>query len=188
MTCFDVVSAHEITIYIIQHFIGVDIAVVVRCWNRIRMVIIQTWNKRANHKRTGFKGLMDWRWLMDSSCNRLEIVNRKCIRIVKSIISNYIKRMCGINHIKDFVLLTYFYQEITLFVMGFYFFRTADIALTKRRMLQQLSKPIAVSFCGINRMTRLYNKQTVVVCIRVNFIDNSARNHYIVTLFKIYMP
>ena len=177
MTCFDVVSAHEITIYIIQHFIGIDVAVIIRRWNRIRMVIIQTWNKRANYKCAGFKGLMHRRRLMDSSCNRLEIVNRKCIRIVKSIISNYIKRMRSINHIKDFVLFTYFHQEIALFVISFYFFRTTDIALAKRRMLQQLSKPVAVSFWGINRMTRFNNKQTVVVCIKVNFIDNSARNH-----------
>ena len=40
LSFLNIVSTHKITIYIIQYFITVDVAMVIRCRNRFRMVIV----------------------------------------------------------------------------------------------------------------------------------------------------
>ncbi len=50
-----ILAAHEIAVYIIQHFIAVDIAVVIRCRNGLRMIIEEAWTKRAYHKIMRFE-------------------------------------------------------------------------------------------------------------------------------------
>src|SRR5690606_42117002 len=99
MSGFDIVSAHKISVHIIQHLIRVDITVIVWCRNRIRVIIIQTWDERTYYKRIGFKGLVYRRWLADSSRNRFEIVSSKRVRKVIAVVSDNIKWVRSINHI-----------------------------------------------------------------------------------------
>src|SRR5690606_13646954 len=92
-----IVTAHKIAIYVIQHFITINIAVIVGCWNGLRMIIIYTRYKTAHHKGIGFKGLMYWWRLVNATCDRFKIVNRKRIRIIVTVITYDIKWMRSVN-------------------------------------------------------------------------------------------
>src|SRR4051794_2833313 len=78
-------TTHKISIYIIQYLITVYIAMVVRCRNRLRMIIEQAWYKTAYYKVVGFKCLVYRRWLMHPAGNRLKIVYAKGKRITAAI-------------------------------------------------------------------------------------------------------
>src|SRR3954452_20485797 len=82
-------AAHKITIYIIQYLIAVYIAMVVRCRNRLRMIIEQAGYKTAHYKVVGFKCLVYRRWLMHPAGNRLEIVYAKGKWITTAVPAHY---------------------------------------------------------------------------------------------------
>src|SRR5690606_36201879 len=52
-------------------------------------------------------------------------------------------------------------------------------------MFQQLSKPVAVTFWRVEWSARFYDKQTVVVCVEIYFINHSTRNNQIISVFEI---
>ena len=89
-------AAHKIAIHIIQHFITVDITVIIRCRNCIGMIIVQPRHKTANHKGVGFKSLVHRRRLMHPPCYRFKIMYRKNVGITAAVPPNYIKGMCAI--------------------------------------------------------------------------------------------
>ena len=119
MAFFNIVSTHKITIHIIQHFITVNIAVIIWCRNAIWMIIVQSRNKATNYKRCRFESLMYRGRLMHASCDGFEIVNRECVWEIVPVLSHNIKRMRGIDHFNDFILLLHFHQEFSFFVERF---------------------------------------------------------------------
>src|SRR5690554_897342 len=97
LSLLNIISAHKVTIHIIQYLIGIDVTMVVWRGYSLRMIVIQTRTERANHKTGSFKSLMHRWWLMHSTGNRFKIVNRKSIGIIVSVPTYYIKRMRSIN-------------------------------------------------------------------------------------------
>ncbi len=89
-------TAHEIAIYIIQYFIAIHIAVVIRCWYGLGMVIVFTRNERADHKIVPLKSLVYWRWLMHTTCNGFEIMDRESPWVMEAIPTNKIERVRSI--------------------------------------------------------------------------------------------
>ena len=55
------------------------------------MVIKQAWYKGANHKACCLKGLVYWRWLVDSARNRFKVMNRQGIGVEVAIPSHNIQ-------------------------------------------------------------------------------------------------
>src|SRR5207244_394493 len=92
-------AAHKITVNIIDHFIAVDVAVIVRCGNTLRMIIEEARHKTAHNKIVRLKSLMYWRLMMYTTCNRFKIVNAKCEWITTSIPTDNIKRMMTIVNV-----------------------------------------------------------------------------------------
>ena len=112
-------SAHKIAIYVVQHFIAIDVAVVVGRRYSQRMVIVEAWHKGANHKILGFKRLMHGRWLVHSPRYWLKIVDRKCVGIVVTVPAHGIEGVRGVGIRVNQPLLFYVNQKIALFVVGF---------------------------------------------------------------------
>ena len=50
ISSIDARAAHEIAINVIEHFVGVNVRMIVWRWDGLRMVIVQTWHKAANHQ------------------------------------------------------------------------------------------------------------------------------------------
>ena len=70
-------------------------------------------------------------------------------------------------------------------VVGFKHVRRTDIALTIRRMFQQLTEPIAVALWCVHRIERLHDEQAVIFVIEMQLINHTARNHQVVSIGKI---
>src|SRR5437762_12069692 len=66
-SCY-ILAAHKISIYIVDHFITVYITMIVRCGNRLRMIIKQSRTKGADDKIVGFECLVDRRRLVYATC------------------------------------------------------------------------------------------------------------------------
>src|SRR5262245_4318786 len=94
-----ILTAHEIAIHIIQHFITVDVAVVVRRRYCLRMVIEQTRTERTHHIVITLKGLVYGRRLVYTAGNRLKIVNAESKRITITVPPYNIKRMVPIMQV-----------------------------------------------------------------------------------------
>src|SRR3970040_1585987 len=117
VTLLNIITRHEIAIYVIQNLITVYITVIIRCRNSFWMVIVQPWNERTNYESRSVKSLVHrWR-LMNATCNRFEIMNAKSIRKIITVPTHNIKRMCRINYLMHHSLLFDFDQEIAFFVM-----------------------------------------------------------------------
>ena len=74
-TAINTPSAHKIAFGIVQHFIRVNIGMVIGSWNGQRVIVEQTRHKGANDKIMRLKRLVDWGWLVNAPRNRLKIVN-----------------------------------------------------------------------------------------------------------------
>src|SRR3546814_15316211 len=61
---FHAFTAHKVTFHVIQHFVRIYVAVIVRCRNRLRMIIVFPGAERANHELIRFEGLMNRRGLV----------------------------------------------------------------------------------------------------------------------------
>src|SRR5882757_9289110 len=92
----DVFPAHEVSIYIVQKFVTVDITVIIRCGNRLGVIIEETGTERTYDKIMPFKSLVHRRGLMHPTRNRFEVMDAESKRITTTIPSNYIKRMMAI--------------------------------------------------------------------------------------------
>src|SRR5690606_11353092 len=93
LTFLNVVAAHKIPVHVIQNFICIDIAVVVRRGYGFRMVVVHSWHKRTDYKVSAFKLLMNRRWHVYPAGNGLKIKNGEGVRIVVSIPAYQIKGM-----------------------------------------------------------------------------------------------
>src|SRR3546814_18932595 len=60
---FHAFTAHKVTFHVIQHFVRIYVAVLVRCRNRLRMIIVFPGAERAHHELITFDGLMNRRRL-----------------------------------------------------------------------------------------------------------------------------
>lgn len=134
-TSLDMLSAHEVSIHIVQHLITVYIAVEIWRRDSLRVVIIFTWYETAYHEIPCFKCLMYRRWHMYPACDRLEIMYRENERIVAPVPSHCIKGMVGIVIWVKHIITLDINQEIPLFIMRSQVLRTSDVALAEWRML-----------------------------------------------------
>src|SRR6218665_4099138 len=135
---------------------------VVRRRNCLWMIIVHSCHKRANHKIMRFEVLMNRRRLMNSPRNRFKVFDIEFVRVKITVPTNNIKRMRGVNEIRYLVFFFDFNQKIAFLIFWFYKSWRNNIALTKRRMFQQLSKFISVTFRRVNRRMRFYEKENSV--------------------------
>src|SRR6266576_4534934 len=109
----DSLAAHELARRVVKHFVGVDVAVIVRRRNRFRMEIIGTWTERANHESITLEGLMNRRRLVNAPDDRLEIADVERPWIEISVPANDVQRMVIENDLVDAVVLLHQNREIS---------------------------------------------------------------------------
>src|SRR5689334_19461091 len=132
-------AAHKITIHIIQYFIAIYIAMVVRSRYRLRMIIIHAGYKGTDYKRIGFECLVSRRRHVYPAGDWFKIMNRKNIRIAATIPPYHIKRMSTIMQTIEDAFLFGFDEEITFLIICLQILWWTYISFTIRRMFHQLS-------------------------------------------------
>ena len=117
---------------------------------------------------------------MNSPRNRFKVFDIEFVRIKITVPTNDIKRMRGINEIRDLIFLFDFDEKIAFLIFRFYESWRNNITLTKWRMFQQLPKLISVTFGRVNRGMRFYEKENIVFRFQFQLINCSSRNDEIV--------
>ena len=94
-TRFDPSATPELSSNIVQDFIGFDVAVSIRDFDRLGVRIQHSRSKGTDYKTGRLKGLMDRRRLMDRAGDRLKVVRIEGKGIHHAIPTHDIKRMIG---------------------------------------------------------------------------------------------
>ena len=175
-----VVARHKIAIHVVQNFVGVDIGVVVRRRNGIRVVVVQARHERANYKIAAFKSLVYWRRHVYSACQGLEIADIERVRVVIPVPASHIERMERIFEGENGFAFFDAHLESALFIMRFQKFRPFDVAFAKWRMLQQLPEFIAVAFGCHDRAPAFYKKHAIVLRVPFELVNGATRNNQVI--------
>ncbi|MNS52675.1 hypothetical protein D3C72_853960 [compost metagenome] len=177
-------TAHKVAVYIIQYLITVDIAVMVRCRDRQRVVVEQARYKRTDYKIMCIEVLVYRWWLVYAAGNRLEIVYADGIRILATIPTHNIEWMVTVPDRVHEAFFLGIDQELTFNVESLQVLWLADVALAERSILQQLSVTAQVAFREGNRTERVNDKQAVLFCFEFDLVDAASRNYQVIAVAK----
>jgi hypothetical protein len=86
-------TAHKFTVDIVEYFVAVDIAMVVRCRYSLWMVVVQAWYEGADYESGCIKGLMYRWWLVYPASDGLKIMNAESVWVLVTIPAYYIEGM-----------------------------------------------------------------------------------------------
>lgn len=182
LAALHVIAAHEVAIYVIQHLVAVDVAVVVRCGDGLWVVVVEPRHKRADNKGLGLKSLVDgWRQVYPAGYG-FEVVDGKGVRIDKAIPSHEVERVAEIEIRINLVLLFYVNQKLALLVVCLQVCGFADVPLAKRRVLEQLAEVVAVSFGGGDGTGAFHDEQSVFFTIKFQLVGGTPRHDEVVAV------
>jgi hypothetical protein len=155
---FNMFSAHKIAVYIIKHFIRINVGVVVGRRDGQGMIIKKPWNEGANDEIMPIEGLMHRRWLVYTPGDGLKIMETKGVGIHISVPADHIKRVVEVMIWVNIVLLFDVKKEVAFLIKSLKLYGFSDVTFTKRGMFQQLPEFIAITFgCG-DRSGTFHNK------------------------------
>ncbi len=177
-------TAHKVAIDVVEHFIAVDIAVIIGRRDSQRMVIEQSRHKRANDEVAAGEGLVYGGRLMDPAGNGFKIVNGERIGVHVPVPAYQVEGVVEIIIGIDLVLLFDVKEELAMFIMGLQQVRFADIAFAEGRMLGQLPEFIAVTARGGDRPGGFDDKQAVVRPFEFQLVDGAARDDEVVAVLE----
>src|SRR5437588_12531005 len=89
----DSLSAHELARGIVEHFVRIDVAVVVRSGHCLRIKVIRTRTERADDETVALERLMHGRWLVHAAHDGLEVVDVERPRIEVPVPADDVERM-----------------------------------------------------------------------------------------------
>src|SRR5687768_778045 len=156
---FDSLPAHEFARRIKQHFVRVDVAVVVRRWNRVRVEVVGPRAERADDESIALKRLVHRRWLMNASNNRLEIVDAERPRIEVSVPADDVERMMVEHQFVDRAVLLDQDRKVTPLIARGQLCGTPDVTLAIRRAFEELTEFVAIALRPPHVSTTLEHKQ-----------------------------
>jgi hypothetical protein len=131
-------AAHEVACRIEQHLVAVDVGVVVRHLHRLRMEVEVARNERADHETRALEGLVHGRRLVDEPDDRLEVVDRQCVRPQTAVPPHHVERMVAVDVAAQPAGRPHDYLDIVA-VDEQRLGRAAQVTLAVGRALQELS-------------------------------------------------
>src|SRR6267378_1351489 len=181
---FDSLAAHEFTRRIIEHFVGIHVAVIVRSRHGFRMEVVWTRTERADDESVSLKSLMYRRRLMNAADDRLKIVDVERPRIEVSIPADDIERMMIEHDLVDAVVLLHQNRKISHLVHGLDKRRTPDVALGVRSAFDELPELVPIAFRPAHVSSALECHELGLLGVEVETIPvkNAAMDDEIVAL------
>ena len=136
---------HEIPFDVIQHLIRINVRVVVRGGNTVRVIVKQAWYERAHNESGTIKRLMNRRRLMDSTGNRFKVLDIESVRPKVTVPTHHVQWMMfervSRNHAPCFN--TDF--ELPRFVDRNDLLRDSNVTFAIRRVLKKLTVVVNVT-------------------------------------------
>src|SRR5579884_444156 len=127
---FDAATAAEVAVDVVEHFVAVDVAVVVRDGDRQRVVVELAWHKRADDEVGSLERLMHGWWLMDTTRDRLEVGDVEDPGVLAAVPANDVAGMVVVPVAGESVTDFQAYLEVAALSVCVQFFGSANVALT----------------------------------------------------------
>ena len=89
----DAAARHEVALDVVDHFVGIDVRVVVRRRNRQRVIVEQARHERTQHEARAVERLMHRRRLVHPAGDRLEVADVERERPQVSVPADDVERM-----------------------------------------------------------------------------------------------
>ena len=115
---FYVFTAHEIAIDVVEHLIAVDVAMVVRRRDGLRVVVVQARHEGADYKVAGGKGLVHGGRLVHPAGDGLEVVNAESIGVYVAVPADQVEGVVEVIIGVHLILLFDIKQELPLLIVG----------------------------------------------------------------------
>ena len=180
-------AAHEVTVYIVQHFIGVDVAVVVWRGYRLRVVVIQPWAEAAKHKVVGFEGLVYRRWLVQSSGDGFEVMDGKTPREMVAVPAHEIERVRAVRIGVHPSIFFYHHVEIALLIVCLQVARQFHVALAEGSVFHQLAVLVPVPLRCPHGTERFDDEQPVLLGFEIHLVDDSSGYQQVIAVLERYL-
>ena len=127
---------HEVAVHIIEHLIGIDVAVIVRRRNGLWVVIVHPRRKSADHKVVCLKSLMDGRRHVYAAGDGLKIFCIECIGIIVTVPTHHIEGVRIVDQAVQMILFPDDNGESPFFVPRVQPLWLANVAFTVWAVLQ----------------------------------------------------
>src|SRR5437867_2852475 len=140
----DSLSAHELARRIVEHFVGIDVAVVVRSGHRLGIEIVWPRTERADHEAVTLERLMYGRGLVHAADDRLEVIDVEGPGIEVAIPTDDIERVVVEDELVEAVVLLHEQTEVSHLVVGLQLEGTTNVALGVGCALLQLAELVPI--------------------------------------------
>ena len=182
-------ARHEVAVHVEDDLVAVDVGVVVRRRDRFWVIVEQTGHERAHHHVRRFEGLMHRRGLVNSSRDRLEIVDGKRVRVQASVPADHIERVVLVHEPGGAGPgLDQYVDVLALDLEGLV--GSVLVALAVRRALQELAiaRQVATGRPDVSR--RLHDERPHrLLCITDHpAVDRGRWNDHVVTRGERHGP
>src|SRR3954453_9632373 len=137
--------AHEFARGVVEHFVRIDVAVVVWSRHRLRVEVVGPGAEAAHHEPVALKRLVDRRRLVHPSHDGLEVHDVERPGIEVPVPTYHVEWMMIENDLMEPIVLPPQNAEGSPLIVGAELCRPADIALAVRSALDQLAKLVAVA-------------------------------------------
>ena len=151
----DPLPAHELARRVEEHLVGIDVAVVVRRRDRLRMEVERPRAERADHESVALERLVHRRRLVHAADDRLEVVDVERPRIEHPVPPDDVARVVVEHELVEAVVLLHDDPEIAPLVVRHELARHLEVALAVRRALDDLAVVVAVALDGVRTYPRL---------------------------------
>ena len=138
-THFNALSGFVVPGHVVEHFVGVQIGVVVGNLDGFVVEIQGAGAKGANHEVVGFESLVGRGGHVVFAHNRTEVINVESVRVVAAIPAHHIQRVVVIDVLVDAMSCFDAHFELSRFVERQREFGTAQVALAIRRVFEELA-------------------------------------------------
>src|SRR5688500_769905 len=183
----DSLPAHELARRVVQHLVGIDVAVIVRSGNRFGVKVVGPWTERAHDEAVTLKCLVYRRRLVDTADDRLEIHDVECPRVEVSVPADHVERMMVEHQLIDAIVLFYKQREVSLLVMRLELKWTTNVSLGVGRPFDELPEFVAVTFRVAHVAAALHDEQLGLRSLEINAVpvQNATMNDEIVAFSEL---
>ena len=180
----DPLPAHELARGVVEHLVGIHVAVVVRRRHGLGVEIVRSGAEAAHHEPVALKGLVHWRRLVDAPDDRLEVVDVEGPRIEVSVPAHHVEGVVVEDDLVEAVVLLHQNRKVSPLVVDSEQARPADVALAVGRALDELAELVAVPLGPADVPAALEDQQLGRLCREVESppVHDAPVNDEVVTL------
>ncbi len=178
----DAFATHELAAGVVEHFIRVDVAVVVGSRHRLRVKIVGTRTKGTDDEAVALEGLVNRGRLMHPADNGLEVLDVEGPGIEHAVPAHHIAGMMVEDVFVEPVVLLDHHPELAALVVGLELPRPTEVALAVGRPLHNLAVLVAIAPGGPHVAPALEDQQPVRLGVQLIAMQDAAVDDEVISL------